>query len=255
MKHIQRFCSQRLRLARPHLAGLSLALVGAFGLLSAGVAAAPVASAASRCTTVDCVQQFGDQRIQERLAALDKLKDRARNHKGLTDQQRNVITDDATFNENGLNALKKKLDGETDLRAALADVKNIYVQFRIFAVVLPRDYGEILLFHEQNAIARMTDANQQISDLIQKDKDAGHDVTKLQALQRDYNAKLRDATNKTNAAQGLIPSLIPANYPGTNTTLRTYRSDLKTARQDIKGAASDLHQMIQILKADLGGQG
>src|SRR5579859_911102 len=237
-----------------HVMALALALVGALGLVGAASAAsvAPAASSA-KCTTVACVQQFGDQQISARLEALEKLKDTAQNHKGITDAQRSVIINDANTNENGLNTLKKQLDGETDIKAALADVKNIYVQFRTYAVVLPRDYGEIWMFHQQNVVARMQDANQKISDLIQKAKDAGKDVTQLQALQQDYEAKLTDATNHLNDAQSLIPSLVPANYPGTDQTLKTYRADLKTSHDDIKGAASDLHQMVQILKADLGG--
>ncbi len=211
------------------------------------------AASAGPCTTLACVQRFGDQRIEERLAALERLKTAVQNHKRLTDEQRSAIINDANDNENGLKALKQKLDAETEISAALADVRNIYVQFRIFAVVIPRDRGEIVLFHEQNVITRMTNANQRISNLIQKDKDAGHDVTRLEALQADYNAKLQDATNHTNHAQGLIPSLIPANYPGTNETLKTYRADLKAAHDDIKAAAADLRQIYEILEADLDG--
>lgn len=244
MTTIRHFCSR-------HLAALSLALVGAFGLLGVGAAAAPVASAATSCTTVSCVQQFGDQRIQERLAALEKLKDAAQNNKALTDEQRGIITKDANDNENGLKSLKQKLDGETDLKAALADVRNIYVQFRIYAIVLPRDYGEVLLFHEQNATTRMTDAQQTITDLIQKDQN-GKNIAQIKTLDQDYTNKLQDAAKNTNAAQGLIPSLVPANYPGTDNTLKTYRGDLRAARQDIQGAANDLHQMIQLFKEDLG---
>lgn len=244
MKTIKRFCSQ-------HLAALSLALVGAFGLLGVAASTAPVASAAGHCTTVTCVQQFGNQRIQERLTALEKLKDTAQHHKGITDPQRDIITKDANGNENGLNALKKKLDAETDMKAALADVKNIYVQFRIFAVVLPRDYGEILLFHEQNVITRMADGEQTISDLIQKDQN-GKNITQIKALDQDYTNKLQDATNNTNNAQGLIPSLTPASYPATNTTLKTYRGDLQNAHKDIEGAMDDLHQMLKLFKEDLG---
>ncbi len=233
---------------------LALALVGALGLVGAASAASVAPAANAKCTTVSCVQQFGDQQISARLAALEKLKDAAQNHKGITDAQRSVIIDDANTNENGLNALKKQLDGESDIKAALADVKNIYVQFRIYAVVLPRDYGEIWMFHQQNVVARMQDINPKITDLIQKAKDAGKDVTQLDALQQDYEAKLTDATNHLNDAQSLIPSLVPANYPGTDQTLKNYRADLKASHDDIKDAASDLHQMVQILKADLGGK-
>jgi hypothetical protein len=247
MKTLKRLCSK-------HLAALSLAALGVIGLAGSAVAAAPAALAASAatCTTVSCVQQFGDQRIQARLAALDKLNLAATNHKGITSTQRSVIQNDVSANESGLKALKQQLDGETTITAARADVKNIYVQFRIYAVVLPRDYGEIWMFHQQNVVARMQDANDKISDLIQKAQQAGKDVSQLQALQQDYNAKLSDATTHLNNAQALIPSLVPSNFPGTTTTLKTYRADLRTSHQDIVAAAKDLHQMVLILKADLG---
>lgn len=244
MKNFKDFCSR-------HLAALSLALVGALSLFGIAAAAAPVADAAS-CTTVSCVQQFGNQRIQERLTALEKLKTDAKNNKALTGQQQDIIVNDANSNENGLNALKKQLDAETAIKPALADVKNIYVQFRIYAVVLPRDYGEIELFHEQNASQRMTDAEVTIDALIQKDQN-GKNIGQIKTLDQDYMNKLNDASTNMKGAQGLIPSLVPANYPGTNSTLKTYHQDLKTARLDLQGAANDLHQMTQLLKEDLGG--
>ncbi len=238
-----------------HLVAWSLALLGLTALAGTALAAPADATPTprARCNTVTCVQKVGDALIAERLAALDKLAGAAQNHKALTDQQRQTILSDVQTNKDGLNALKSKLDAEADIKAALADVKNIYVQFRIYAVVIPRDAGEILLFHEQNVIARLVAGNDKITDAIQKDKDAGKDVTQLLALQADYNAKLADATAKTNDAQGLIPSLVPANYPGTDATLKTYRSDLKTAHDDIVAAGKDLHQIVQILQQDLGG--
>jgi hypothetical protein len=244
MKTFKHFCSQ-------HLAALSLALVGALGLFGIAATAAPVADAAS-CTTVSCVQQFGNQQISARLTALEKSKTDAKNNKALTEQQQGIIVNDANTNENGLNALKKQLDAETSIKPALADVKNIYVQFRIYAVVLPRDYGEIELFHEQNVSQRMTDAEVTINDLIQKDQN-GKNIAQIKTLDQDYVNKLNDAATYMKDAQGLIPSLVPANYPGTDATLNTYHQDLKTARLDLQGAAKDLHQMTQLLKADLGG--
>jgi hypothetical protein len=239
-----------------HLIALFFALLGVASLAGTALAA-PAASTptpGAKCTTVACVQQFGDARITERLEALDKLAGDAQGHKGITDSQRQTILSDEQTNKDGLNALKSKLDGETDIQAARADVKNIYVQFRIFAVVIPRDRGEIWLFHEQNVIARLTAGNDKITSAIQKAKAKGDDVTRLLALQADYNAKLADATTQTSNAQGLIPSLTPANYPGTDGTLKTYRGDLKAAHDDIRDAAKDLHQIVQILKQDLGGK-
>jgi hypothetical protein len=248
-------------LVSQQLVALSFALLGVLSLagtaLAAPAATTPTLAATTptpgaHCTTVACVQQFGDAAIALRLAALDKLAGIAQNHKGITDDQRQTILIDLQTNKDGLNALKGKLDAETDIKAARDDVKAIYVQFRIFAVVIPRDAGEIWLFHEQNVIARLLAGNDKITDAIQKARNAGKDVTQLLALQADYNAKLADATAKTNDAQSLLPSLVPANYPSTDGTLKTYRSDLKGAHDDIVDASKDLHQIVQMLKQDLG---
>jgi hypothetical protein len=87
---------------------------------------------------------------------------------------------------------------------------------------------------------------------MQKDQN-GKNIAQIKTLDQDYMNKLDDATTNTKNAQGLIPSLVPANFPGTNSTLKTYHDDLKSARLDLQGAAQDLHQMTQLLKADLGG--
>ena len=241
-----------------HLLAFSLAALSLLVLTGTAFAAASTAAAAPAASCgsdLGCVQKAGDVLIVARLAALDKLNTTAAGHKNLTSDQKSTIAQDVTTNKNGLSALKTKLDAETTVDAARSDVKNIYVQYRIYAVVLPRDYGEIELFLEQNMTTRMKNADATLSDLIAKDQAKGNDVTKLNSLKSDYDAKLADATTNENAAQGLIPSLVPANYPGTDATLKTYRSDLKNARQDLSDAASDLNQMQTILKQDLGGTG
>ena len=251
MTMLKRFLSK-------HLMSLSFAALGLLGLTGTAFASASTAAAAPAASCgndLGCVQKAGDVLIAARIAALDKLNDTAAGHKNLTSDQKSTIAQDVTTNKNGLSALKTKLDAETTVDAARADVKNIYVQYRIYAVVLPRDYGEIELFLEQNMTTRMKNADATLSDLIAKDQAKGNDVTRLNSLKSDYDAKLADATTNENDAQDLIPSLVPANYPGTDATLKAYRSDLKNARQDLQAAESDLDQMQTILKQDLGSTG
>jgi hypothetical protein len=239
-----------------HMLSLSFAALGLLGLTGTAFAGASIAAAAPAAgcgSDLACIKTAGDKLISDRLEALSKLNDTAANNKGITDPQKSVIEQDVTTNKNGLTALQKQLDAETTVTAARADVKNIFVQFRIYAVVLPRDYGEIELFHEQNITTRMKNQDDTLADLIAKAKAKGDDVTQLNSLKSDYDAKLADATTNENNAQGLIPSLVPANYPGTDATLKTYRGDLKTARQDLQAAESDFDQMRTILKQDLGG--
>lgn len=250
MTMLKRFLSK-------HLMAFSLAALGLLGLTGTAFATASTAAAAPASCGNDlgCVQKAGDVLIVARLAALDKLNTTAAGHKDLTSDQKSTIAQDVTTNKNGLSALKTQLDGEKTVDAARSDVKNIYVQYRIYAVVLPRDYGEIELFLEQNMTTRMKNADTTLSDLIARAQAKGDDVTQLNSLKSDYDAKLADATTNENDAQGLIPNLVPANYPGTDATLKTYRSDLKNARQDLQTAESDLDQMQTILKQDLGNGG
>src|SRR5579859_2261422 len=118
--------------------------------LSFALVPATALAATQSCTAKDvkCVIQFGDQQIANRITALNKLS------ATVTDDHNKLLIDDAhasdlqtdvQTNVTGLNTLKTTLDAETDAKAARQDVEKIYTQFRIYAVVLPRDYRRLHL--------------------------------------------------------------------------------------------------------------
>src|SRR5215467_11337152 len=110
-----------------------MALVAVFAL-GAGLPATALAAPASSSVpcNVQCAIAFGNQRIDDRQAALTKLKDHISGQlsKGhVTSDQANALQSDVSANASGLSALKSKLDAETDVTAAKQDVHNIYFQF------------------------------------------------------------------------------------------------------------------------------
>jgi len=113
-----------LQSAPRHLIALGLAASIALGGAGAATAlAAPAHPALPTCTRTDvkCVIAFGDQRIDERTAALTKLNDKANAQVAaghITSSQASAILADVTSNQSGLTALKSKLDAETDATAA-----------------------------------------------------------------------------------------------------------------------------------------
>ncbi len=232
-----------------------IAMAAAFAILAvhaSGISAASAPSAATptpKCgQNLTCIQNIGYAEIDRRVAALDVLIARVATHTHLTQTQQSAITQDARANISGLTDLRNTLKSETTVSAARADVQSIFKNFRIFAVVLPRDYGEIYLDHMTNVHDAFTAKEPTIQSILQEAQNEGINVTQEQAHLTDLETQVTNAGTQLSSAQGLIPSLIPANYPGTTQSIAEYHTDLKAAHGDLKAAWIDLKDIIAELK-------
>jgi hypothetical protein len=241
----------------------------ALGLTLAVAALMPVgtslAAARATCTQVSCVIAFGDAAITARNSALNTLQTKVTNQltaQHITQDQANVVDGDVSTNLSGLAALKSKLDAETQMAPARMDVHNIYYQFRIFAVVLPRDYHHLWLDVLVQVDGKMRAAEPKIQDAINAiqglpDKDG--DKEKLNAAFADFKNQLPAAEGQIDGAQGLLPTLTPSSFDTTPATYKTnftdYVNDIHTAHGDLRTAAKDLHTIAQALKDLVGDQG
>jgi hypothetical protein len=250
------------RSAPHYLSGLALTAaltvggLGGVGIASARAAAAPAANHTITCarTDVSCVIAFGNLHIDERTAALTRLNDRANEQVAaghITSNQAAAIQADVASNQSGLAALKGKLDAETDAAAARQDVRSIYTQFRIYLVVLPRDYHEIVLDMMTNVQAKLAGLEPTLQQAIQNA--AADEQQQLKALYGDYTANVEAASTRITAADGLVAYFTPDNINNSPATYRTnwltFRSDILAGRANLRQAASDLHQISAILKA------
>jgi hypothetical protein len=256
-----------LRSTPRHLLALGMAASLALGAAGAATALAapstatspatsPAATTATTCarTDVKCVIAFGDQRIDERTAGLTRLNDRANFQVAaghITSSQASAIQADVTSNQNGLATLKSKLDAETAADAARQDVRNIYTQFRIFAVVLPRDYHEIVVDIMTNVQAKLAGLEPKLQQAIASAPPG--EQQQLNTLYSDFTAKVDAASAQITNANGLVSSFTPDNFNNNQATYHTnwlnFRSDILAGRADLRQAASDLHQMAQLLKS------
>lgn len=234
----------------------SVALSGVAALGASTTLAAPSTPVVTTCTRTDvkCVIAFGDLRIDERTAALSRLRDRANAQVAaghITTSQASAIQADVTSNQSGLTTLKSKLDAETDAAAARQDVRTIYTQFRIFAVVLPRDYHEIVLDIMTNVQAKMAGLEPKLQQAISSAP--ASEQQQLNALFSDFTARVTAASTQITNANGLVSYFTPDNFNSNQATYRanwlTFRSDILAGRADLRQAASDLHQMANILKS------
>lgn len=236
-----------------------LVVAGGLGLLTVGIVTPLTAFAyasTTTCTATDtaCVIAFGDARIAERESALSKLNSKvsaAFADQRISSGDNSTLVGDISTNETGLTTLKGQLDSATDAKTARADVKLIYTQFRIFAVVLPRDYHELWL-----DMLTHTDTRLQGSETLLKDAIAGAPAGvqgQANTLFSDYQTQVSTAQAQTDAAQNIIGSLTPAGFDASPTSYATqfssYKSDIATAAKSTRQAASDMHQILALLKS------
>jgi len=204
-------------------------------------------------TDTQCFITAGDQLIVLRQAALTTLSGKViarENQHLISSDQSNVLQSDISTNQSGLAALKSKLDAETDPKAARQDVENIFFQFRIFAVVLPRDYRRLYLDIAVNVAIKLRSLGPKVQEAI-SNAPAGEQA-QLNTLFNDYKNQLSTAESQFDVAQAAFPALTPANFNYNRSTYQTTLSNLDTAEHTIhtalKQAGSDLHQIAQILK-------
>lgn len=234
------------------------ATLGVMGIMAVGalvpatVFAASAPSAKCAATDTTCVITAGDKLISDRQTALTKLSTTVSTDltaKKINGDQASALQADVTTNQTGLTNLKTKLDAETTAKAAREDVANIFLQLRIFAVVLPRDYRHLQLDIEQNVKALMQDVAPGIQDAIAKapaDKQA-----QLNALFKDYQQQVAAAESQIDIAQNAFPSMTPENFNLNRTTYEQTRKavvdSVKDARTDLHKAADDVKKMTTIL--------
>jgi hypothetical protein len=215
--------------------------------------AAPKQADETKCgTDVACVKKFGDDAIAKRLTSLDGLATKINGlvSKGhLTSTQASPLLDQINTNKSGLSALKTKLDGETDITAARADVKNIYLQFRIYAVFLPRTRHVVEMDIMTNVDAKLKAAEPKIEDAIAKAPADKKD--QLNTLYADFKAQLKEAEAQIDAGQGQLPVLTPNTFNADRATydkaFSALQADTKAAHDALEKARNDLHQIAMIL--------
>lgn len=254
------------RLARALTAGgLGAAMAVALLLPGTTTLAAPQDDPCPQPVTLQCAISFGNTQIDKRTTDLNTLTGKIQTQLKdghITSNQAGPLTSDVSTNESGLGALKTKLDGDTTLQDARTDIRSIYTNFRIYIVVLPRDYNEMWLDILTNVQAKMTGAESQVQNAINavstlNDKDNDGDLATINAAFSDYQAQLSAAESQINTANGLLPQFTPQNFnadpSGYKGNWDAFRAAIKSAHGDVLAAAADLHKIAKVTK-DLAGE-
>ncbi len=234
------------------------AILGAVALMALTALIPATAFAASKpqtkcgATDVKCVITAGDTLIANRLTSLNTLNSKISTdlsaHK-ITSDQASALQSDVSTNQSGLKTVKTKLDAETVAKNARLDVASVFTQFRIYAVVLPRDYRHLEMDIEINA----KDVMQGVAPTIKTALGSAPSdkQSQLNSLYSDYQKQVSAAETQLDTAQNDFPTLTPENFNQNRTSFEATRlaldNALKAARTDLHQAAKDLKQMANIL--------
>lgn len=189
--------------------------------------------------------------IDRRFAALDKLTLRISEMKKLSDADKNLLINQAKDQIAALQALRVKIDSDTDPATLKADRQAIASQYRIYMLFIPRIQ---VLASADRIIEICNDISSfvaKIQDRLAKNPAKNTNTTIQQALENIQN-KLSDAKTEAQAAQTLVNQLLPDNgdtnlVKSNQKALQEARAKLVLAKKDI----ADIQKDIQTIRKSL----
>lgn len=189
-----------------------------------------------------------DDAISQRLTSLNDDLNRINNLTKLSTDSKTKFASLINANLGGLNSQKVKCDGDTDLSILKTDYKNVFLDFRIYAVFLPQT--NILVAADTMGVT--ADQLQGIYNKLQIRVGQIGNPASLTKLLDDMQSKITDTktqyTNAQNAVSNLTPQSFNSDPNGTKTSEQNALIDIKTGAQDLKAAFQDAKQIRTGLK-------
>lgn len=226
-----------------------LAPAGTFALdVTPAAQDSSAATTAANQTKLNDLKTRGSAEITRRLATLDKMSAVINGSSKLSSADKTSLISQVNSEISGLTALKTKLNADTDLTTALADVQSIYSEYRVYALLVPKIY---LLNTSDNELTnddKLTTLAGKLQTRITAAQTAGKDVTSLQSSLSDMNAKISAAQGLANAVNSKVEPLQPSDYNTDKTILSGQRDQLQTAHQDNVAAYNDAKTIVAGLK-------
>lgn len=238
---------------RATVAGASAAAVAAtlaVGVTGANAAPSPAPATPSSSTpgapvTLGEIQAKAAAAISKRIASLNAAVGRVQGTKALSSENASLVSylsQDLT----PLQDLGTKIAADTTIAAARADFKDIFVDYRVYALVLPAA--------RQAAAADvitgwMLPRLTALSTRAQSHVTAANQAT-LQPMIGAVNADVSGATNALSGLSATVLGYTPSQWNADHSLLSGTRAKLKTAVSDVKNARSELRQVRRYLRAN-----
>lgn len=210
---------------------------------SSGGAGSPSAKATP--ATLAQIQAKAAAAISKRIDSLNSAVGRVESTKALGSDAASLVAylqADITPLQN----LGAKIASDTTVSQARADFKDVFVDYRVYALVLPAAWQAAradaitvtvvprLTALSQKAQSKVTSANQ----------------ATLQPLIDSLNSDISGAANAASGLSTTVLGYTPAQWNADHSLLSATKTDLKTATADVKSARSEARQIRQYLRSN-----
>ncbi|HUA13126.1 MAG TPA: hypothetical protein VL989_01340 [Candidatus Sulfotelmatobacter sp.] len=174
----------------------------------------------------------GNQEINRRLASLSKLSTLISSASKLTPSDQTYLQNEVSSTVSGLQTLQTQLDSATTVCTARTDAQNIFSEYRVYALVVPKVWLVKEADDQQVAEAKLSTL---AGDLQTRLTNAGSGVPNLSQLQSDLTSmqsEISSAQSISSSVESSVIYLTPSDYDLNHSVLEGYNTQLKTARQD-----------------------
>jgi chromosome segregation ATPase len=208
---------------------------------------ATIAPSAEQSARLNRLKTHGGSELDRRLDNLQKTAGKITLSTKLGADDKKKIEDQLQGEINTLIALKSRMSGETDLIAARQDVQSLIAEYNVYGLLYPK--GRLIATADRMIATGSTYEllRSNLQHKITAAKQAGKDVTKLQATLDDMRVKLADAKARYQPLTTKVLDL-PKDYAAAYQVLAAQRDGLKTARTDFKQLRDDAQMIMEGLR-------
>lgn len=178
-------------------------------------------------------------RVESLQTAIRRLAD-----KSYLGQDGTTLTTGMQTDITGLQTLRTKIDGDTDLQTAIADRALIFTQYRIYYLVLPVA-ADVVNVDWLTAV-RLPSLQQQITRVQGLENSANQAY--LAPLVSGMQAMAQQITTATNGLSAQLLSYTPAQWNANHNLLFTADAGIRTARAALATAEKDYTQAMKYLR-------
>lgn len=190
--------------------------------------------------------------IDNRITALNNTMKRFDSVKRLTDADKTAIKTAIQSSIDNLTALKTKIAADTDMATLKADVQLATVQYRSFALLMPRAMIMAAADRVQLTAAMMDGVSKKLKARILQ-APAGTDTSSLQTAIIDLDNRVASAISKALSAVSLVADLKPdlgdKDIAASNLeALKAAKTKVQEAHKDLAAARKDITIVLKGIK-------
>lgn len=199
--------------------------------------------------TLEHVQAVGFCEIDRRLTTIDRLQALVDEADVVTDAHQAALSQILNASESGLTALRQEIAGDTTVASATEDVRRIFSEYRIYALVT----RQVVLVRADDridaAVDRLGNAADRLSAATARAEENGRDVTEAQAHLDAMKAATADAQSEVAGDAEAILAQTPAswNAGAAKPILDAARASISAARTDIRIALTEARAVLAAL--------